>query len=208
MIQGIVDTAHRVSERVHELAWGIRTSGWMSEEALGYVRGDGRVHYTPIPYRALKKLLASVEPKARKGVFIDWGSGLGRVVVAASAHPYREVIGVEYSPELCASARENVDRARARRKTGAVRIVNVDAREFPVPRDSTVMFFYNPFRGGLLTDVVRNIRNSWAANPRRMIFLVANHADFIEDTDSGDWLRKTAAWSAHPDIGCTVFESR
>jgi len=179
----------------------------MSEETLGFAEGDGRVHYTPLPYAALKALLSTVVPSSQKDVFIDWGSGMGRVMVLASTQPYREVIGVECSAVLCAAAEQNLKRARVTRRCGRVRLANTDAREFPIPEDASVMFFYNPFRGALLTEVVGHIRDSWMRNLRPITFLVANHADFIGDTGSEDWLNRVSSWSAYPHISCAVFRS-
>jgi hypothetical protein len=196
-----------VSEHVHELIYGIKTTGWMSEEALGYQEGDGRVHYTPLPYVPLKRLLASVAPNPRKDVFIDWGAGMGRVMVLASTCSYRRVVGVECAAPLCAIARDNIRRARVGSKCEDIEVVNADARIFEIPDDSTVMFFYNPFRGELLTEVVRRIHDSWIKHPRAITFLVSNHANFIDDTGSSHWLREVAAWPAWPHLGCSVIRS-
>ena len=87
-------------------------------------------------------------------------------------------------------------------------MIHADAREFPIPEDSSVMFFYNPFRGELLTDVVRNIRNSWVQRPRRITFLVSNHSGFIGDTGAEDWLEHVRTWPAYPHLSCTVIRSR
>jgi len=201
-------TIHRVSERAHELRYGIKTAGWVSEADLGYRKDDGQLHYSPLPYVPLKRLLSTVVPDKQKDVFVDWGSGLGRIVVLASAYPYREVIGVEYSPGLCAAANANLARARVNRRCGSVRIVNADAREFSIPKDATVMFFFNPFRGELLTEVVRHIHDSWLAHPRSITFLVSNHASFIADTGSQDWLVAGPFWPAYPHISCGVIRTR
>ncbi len=197
-----------MSERAHEIRYGIRTSGWITDDALGYTKGDGRMDYSPLPYAALKQLLSTVIPDKQKDVFVDWGSGLGRVVVLASTYAYREVIGVEFSPDLCAAANANLARARVKHRCGSTRIVNTDAREFAIPEDATVMFFFNPFRGELLTEVVRHIRDSWLAHPRPITFLVSNHASFIADTGSADWLVAASFWPAYPHISCGVIRTR
>src|SRR5579863_927933 len=132
-------TIHSLSERAHEFTYGVRTAGWVSERSLGYSQGDGRVHYTPLPYAAIKRLLARVSPDPQKDVFIDWGSGMGRVLVMASTYPYRRVLGVECAEFLCSAARENIARARVVRKCSCIEIENADARDFRVPDDASVM---------------------------------------------------------------------
>ena len=187
---------HRASERIQEIRYGIKTTGWVSEEKLGFTPGDGRLHYTALPYASIKRLLSTVAPNSQKDVFVDWGSGMGRVLVLASAYPYRKVLGVEYSPDLCAAAERNLNQARVKRRCGSIGIINVDAREFLIPEDSSVMFFFNPFRGDLLTEVVRHIRDSWITHRRPITFLVSNHASFISSTGSEDWLKPLTTWQA------------
>jgi hypothetical protein len=108
---------------------------------------------------------------------------------------------------LCLAAEQNLKQARVKRQCGNVKVVHADAREFPIPEDSSVMFLYNPFRGALLTEVVGHMRDSWERNRRPMTFLVSNHTGFIEDTGSGDWLKPMASWSAYPHLSCAIFRS-
>jgi len=201
------EVIHKIAERIQEKRFGIKTAGYMSEEALGFSSGDGRHHYTPLPYAAIERFFASVAPNPEKDVFVDWGAGMGRVLVLASARPYRKVVGVEHSPILCAAAERNLKTARLKQRCGSIEVINADARDFPIPEDSSVMFFYNPFRGEVLQNVVRRIRASWETHRRPITFLVSNHAEFIADTGSEDWLKSVSKWTAYPSISCCVIRS-
>ena len=69
------------------------------------------VHYEASAIPKLRQALAAVRARSRGRVpafsFLDVGSGKGLVVMLASRHPFREVVGVEMAPELHAIAERN-----------------------------------------------------------------------------------------------------
>jgi len=198
--------AQRFSEHVHELRYGIRTSGLITPKALGHADPDA-LEYSAVSYAPLKRLLATVIPDPQKDIFIDWGCGMGRVLTLASTYPYREVIGVELSTPLCGLAEQNLRRARVKRVCGKVTIANADALEYPIPDNASVMFFASPFRGELLRRVVLRIRDSWLKHPRLVTLLVFNQSEFVRDTGSADWLRRESVRKEFPRASSCVIRS-
>src|SRR5436190_2276182 len=70
--------------------------------------------YEASPWGILRRVLATDEVN-REDVFLDLGSGTGRVLLEAALHyPFRRIIGVEVVPKLTAIARETIDRNRHR----------------------------------------------------------------------------------------------
>jgi tRNA G46 methylase TrmB len=55
-------------------------------------------------------------------VFVDVGSGMGRVVLQAARYSFRKVIGVEISETLHGIAWENIDRNRQRLRCGDIEL--------------------------------------------------------------------------------------
>ncbi len=90
-------------------------------------------------------------------VFVDFGSGMGRVVLQAARYPFRKVIGVEVSETLHGIARENIDRNRQRLRCPDIELVHADALEYEIPDDVTVAFLYNPFRGTIFATVIERL---------------------------------------------------
>jgi predicted RNA methylase len=56
--------------------------------------GKDSIDYMPIPYRHLARMLSKVDMR-EDCVFLDYGSGMGRVATVAATYPIRRVIGVE-----------------------------------------------------------------------------------------------------------------
>ena len=112
---------------VYERRLGVTTMASPSTNALA--KRDSEVPYHPSRWRVLKGVLdnGSIGPE---DVFVDFGAGLGRVVIQAAQHPFGRVIGVEISPELSATARANVDQMRTRLACPDVEIVTADATRF------------------------------------------------------------------------------
>jgi len=108
-------------------------------------------------------------------VFVDYGSGMGRVVYQAAAqYPFKRVIGVELSEELNAIARENIDRNRPRLRCQAVELLTSDALGFEVPPDVSIAFFFNPFTGELFASVIDRLLASYDRHPRRLRIIYRN----------------------------------
>ncbi len=111
-------------------------------------------------------VLRKVREDAQGLVFIDLGCGKGRTLILAAKEGFRRVIGVEFSPELAAVAREN-----ARRADASVEIVEMDACLYIPPDDDLLIYMYNPFGGQVVDSVLRNLRN-WAAQYSKKAFVI------------------------------------
>jgi hypothetical protein len=68
--------------------------------------------YQASPTVEVTELLARL-PTHDNFTFIDIGSGKGRVLLLAAEFPFRKIVGVEFSPELHATAQRNLTRLRA-----------------------------------------------------------------------------------------------
>ena len=144
-----------------------------------------RVWYVPSSWSFLKKGLRGREITPRD-VFVDYGSGKGRVLFQAAQYPFRRVIGVEISPELTDVARANLELNRAKFRCDDVDLVTGDATEFDVPDDMTVAYMWHPFVGDTFRRVIDNIVASLEQNPRRLrlIYVTPVMAEYISSTGS------------------------
>jgi hypothetical protein len=147
--------------------------------------GDNAIHaqrYEPTPPHVLDDMLLSVDDVTDR-VFVDLGSGKGRVLCLAAAHPFRRIIGVEFAEELHRIAEENLRRFHAPwRKTRDIRSTLCDATEFRWPLEPLVVFLFNPFREPVLGRVVENLTASHALKPRpiHVLYYMPVHAEVLE----------------------------
>jgi hypothetical protein len=79
-------------------------------------------------------------------IFVDFGSGKGRALFVAAEHPFRQIIGVEYSRELHETAMRNIHTYRnPSQKCFNITPVRADATTFSVPEFPTICFMNNPY---------------------------------------------------------------
>ncbi|HLL68101.1 MAG TPA: methyltransferase domain-containing protein [Micromonosporaceae bacterium] len=159
--------------RMLERRNGISTAGVVELDELG-LAGPDRMRYKPAPWLLLRRALPK-RSVSRDDVFIDFGSGMGRVVFQAALHfPFRRVLGVELSPELHRIAQGNIDRNRSRFRAQQVDLVRSDVLDFDIPDDVSVVFFDNPFTGRIFTEVVDRLLASVDRAPRRLRIIYFN----------------------------------
>ena len=153
----------RVADRFFDR--GLDTAG--REYLYDHTRDD-RVAYVPSPWHLLPRALRHIKVSERD-TFVDFGCGKGRVVhQAARRWPFRRVIGVEVSPKLAEIARTALAARAHRHRCKHVEIVAADVREFQVPDDLTVGYFFRPFGEETLNPLLRDIIESIDRNPRRV----------------------------------------
>jgi SAM-dependent methyltransferase len=175
-----------VRSLVEDRRRGISTARAEDNHDLGIE--DLRNHwYVPTDYETFQLAMEPVVVKP-DDVFVDFGSGKGRIVLLAAAFPFRRVIGVEFSAQLHETALANVGSAHA----GRVELILADATEWQVPAEAIVLFFYNPFDGIVLARVIANIRQSLADAPRRLTIIYVRPEKFFEKEVAWEsWLTRT-----------------
>lgn len=157
----------RVRARVYEHYLGIQSEQIISLKEIG-LEDDERREYYPTGFDDFRRMRKFLLPETSDEVFIDYGAGLGRVLVLAGMLPFKRVIGIELSPELAVRARANLSRCKERLKCKNIEILSIDATRFEVPTDATTFYFNNPFAGTILTKVLDNIRHSHRKRPRAL----------------------------------------
>jgi SAM-dependent methyltransferase len=126
------------------------------------------VEYFPSSYLIMHEALGHGLVDAREKVFVDYGCGMGRALLFASTLPFKRIVGVEASRELCRAAATNLSRyyAKVGKRTPEWNIVSVDARQFEIPDDASVFYFFNPFDASVLGEVADRIVASVRRAPR------------------------------------------
>jgi SAM-dependent methyltransferase len=162
----------RIGDMAFERRIGVKTSDYLDREELGY--SDERLqHYEPSSWRTLQKVLPK-RSVSGEDVFIDLGSGMGRIVLRAAEYPFKRVIGVEMSPELHEVAVANLESCRDRWRCGDVELICSDVLAYDFPDDATVVFIYNSFQGEIFDRAMRKVFESYDRSPRRIRIFYRN----------------------------------
>ncbi len=171
----------RILDGYYNYCWGLDTKGPDFDHDF-----DGTsdfVGYVPTPWQLLHRLFPPGRLR-REDVLLEYGSGKGRVAVwTASRFPVRRVLGVDHNDASTVAARRNLVTWRGPRRCRDIVFICSDAREFEVPDDVSVIYFYNPFLGQTFVHVLANIRASLTRRPRRLtiIYLVPFMHDALVD---------------------------
>lgn len=176
--RGLIKTVRlALGEFRFDRRYGLDTSGFLAPHDMetASTAVDSAQPYMPTASLTFDEILGNLDHDLREGIFIDFGSGKGRVVLLAALSSFKKVIGVEFDRMLCATARENL--AALRRSSGAdvtVEIVQADVLDFEIPDETSVFYFFNPFTDRVMESVLGRIRASLEHKPRRHAVVYMN----------------------------------
>lgn len=160
--------------------FGVKTGGDINLADLAILPTWSRafgVGYAPTPELLFAQMLSAVPANFRDFVFVDFGSGMGRVLLLASEYPFRAIRGVEFSPELHSVACENIRSYRSlTQKCTDITSTCQDAAEYIIPDERALFYFYNPFMEPVMARVMQNIEHSLQRNPREAYLIYYNPA--------------------------------
>jgi SAM-dependent methyltransferase len=176
--EAVVELLHYMQARWHERTdrfderYGVETRrmvGLLSLNAQG-PHGQDASHYWPTREDEFEQAMAAVEPLDPSGsVFVDIGCGKGRVVLIAAMRPFERVVGLDFSPDLVASAQENLRRFRGPIRAGSVELVVEDAGAYEFPESNLVVYMFDPFGPPVMQKMIDNLKASQRRNPRDIV---------------------------------------
>ncbi len=168
-----VKARRRVQNAFFDDRYGVDTDGVIGLDELG-ISDPLSVHYLPTGVWNLRRILPRRDV-SEDDVFVDFGSGKGRVVLQAALHyPFRRVYGIEMSEQLHRIAEQNVELSRDRFRCRDVRLVRANVLDFEIPDDVTIAFFYNPFVGEVFKNVISRLLASVDRRPRPLRIIYGN----------------------------------
>jgi SAM-dependent methyltransferase len=180
--------ATRVQSRLHRHlidAWqdrrlGIDASGlhWPTELAATGPNAEHGKEYFGTPTLVLARILNRLSIDPSRFVFVDLGSGKGRVVLHAAIRPFHQVVGVELSESMHQAASLNLASAEAGGRLRApVRLINQDILDFELPELPLVLYMFDAFSKTVLNMLLDKIERSLAAHPRECFLVYVNAVD-------------------------------
>jgi hypothetical protein len=153
--------------------------------------------------RGIQQSAVSIQPSAvsqeavaqvglQNFTFIDLGSGKGRVLLMASAFPFKRIIGVEFMPELHRAAQKNISGlASDRQQCRPIESICMDARDFQFPDGPLVVYLFNPFSESTFALILENLRRSIEGSARP-VYIAYRFTEFGSLLAQADWLERIA----------------
>jgi hypothetical protein len=168
-------------DRRHGLPGEAATEITLDKEGLEVGERDA---YGPSGWFVLRRVLRrrDVGPD---DCFVDFGSGMGRIVLQACRYRFGRVVGVDISPRFNAIARAAIDRSRSSMRCRSVEIVTTDVLDYEVPDELTVAFFANPFHGSVFAAVLQKLIDSVDRRPRAVRVIYNNPVEHRQLIESG-----------------------
>jgi len=194
----------QLTTRYYESYFNVDTELTLSDAAIEYPN-DECCSYSSVHYSHIINVFNRLPVDKEISTFLDFGCGKGRATIAASAYPFRRIIGVELT-HLLTLAEANLARMRHRIANNVV-LWQCNATDYTVPADVNVIYFYNPFRGSILESVTRNIHRSYRQTPRRIYIIFFNNDHFDQTIRHAKWLTKLFQRTFYPDISCGLYET-
>jgi SAM-dependent methyltransferase len=157
------------AEQSFDRQFRVDTAGIVRLErlAIGGANRSLGVRYQGSDPNAVRGTIRDLQLDYAEFVFVDFGSGKGRVILVASEFPFKRIVGVEFSPELHEIAVRNIaSYSNPGQRSAAIESVCVDAADYELPDEPLVLYFYNPFLEPLMRTVLLRIAASLRASPR------------------------------------------
>jgi hypothetical protein len=150
---------------------------------------DAGVRYQPSDPDDFRSLVEGLPVDCNDYVFVDLGSGKGRVLMLASGFPFRRVLGVEFAEELNTIAERNLALHVGARRCNDVRTITADAAEYALPEEPLVLYLYNPFAPEVLRRHLERNRASLERGARPVYFLLTGASELVEVLEAAGFER-------------------
>jgi hypothetical protein len=140
--------------------------------------GDSWVHsrnYQGTDENDFVTMLAALQIRFQEFVLVDIGSGKGKALLLASRYPFKRIVGVEFAAALHEIARKNIEIYRdSEQVCFDIESICMDATQYELPHDPTVLMLFNPFEEPIMRRFVANLEESLRAAPRPLYLLYLN----------------------------------
>lgn len=130
--------------------------------------------YMPVSYSLLEEIFKQLRLNQSQTHFLDIGCGKGRALCVAAHHGFEKLTGLDFSKDLCETAKQNLAITKEQFPQIEYKIINNDAFYFEIPADVDHIFLFNPFDEIIMSAVVNNICISLQKNPRAITIIYVN----------------------------------
>lgn len=168
---------------------GVDTATWVRVPELD-TESSNREHavrYQPSSVEEFALLMGKLPVDCSGFTFVDYGSGKGRVLMLAAEYPFKRIVGVEFAESLNDVARQNI--ATLGDDASRVETVLMDATKFDPPPEPLVLYFFHPFKGPAVEQVLARIHSSLERMPRPVYLVLTGPPEFAQAVEQAGFAR-------------------
>jgi SAM-dependent methyltransferase len=141
------------------------------------IESENLIHssiYQGANYFVLEKAFNFLKNININNSIVDFGCGKGRILAVAAFYGFKNITGIDFSPELCNAAQKNIVSIKANYPSTNFSVICLDAVNYKIQKDTQVFFFFNPFDEVVTLAVAKNILASLKENQRRVYIVYVN----------------------------------
>ncbi len=157
-VNGLLPTIKRIYQRIEYKRKGIDFSTQNLHDLT--LAGEYTTHGTALVSTSkdlFQRLFEELEEVANttinRELFIDYGSGKGAALIHASQMGFKQVYGIEFAKELNDTSLENIKKLNLKN----IHSLHQDATTFTPPKETAVIYFFNPFDEVVMEKVIEMI---------------------------------------------------
>jgi len=178
--------------------------------------------YIPTPINIFLPVISKLPINFKDFTYLDIGSGKGRTLLLATRFKFKEIIGIEFSPELNNIANKNISSYLSINPfENQISSKCVDACEYVFPKKPFVLFMYNPFNDKIIKKFLNRIEVFLKDNDLEIyiiyynpqfdyIFSSSSYLYKLKEGDKGDTIRYISKGGilTKLDYPCSIYSSR
>lgn len=180
-----------IEDSYFEMKYGVSTSKIVKREDLDIseINKEHSEEYKPTRIRHFRLLIRGLN-LPEDSVFVDMGSGKGRVLLMASLHNFKRITGIEISSRLCEIARNNIAIfEKSLKRPLHIEVVNENVLQYNIKNDENVFYFYKPFDNYVMEIIIERIIKSIIQNRRKVWLIINNFIPFVDTIENKYKLR-------------------
>lgn len=176
ILKGIVRLGEIFQEHWFDIRYGTDTAGEiqlcdLKIDSDNISEGNWYQATKERPFKNLMEIFSFPE----NSVFVDLGSGKGKVLLMASAYAFKRVVGIEFASELCEIAKINISQFKKKIISEVnIEIIEADVAQYEIKDDENIFYIANFFDSTVMDKVLKNIEVSLQKKPRKLWLIYHN----------------------------------
>lgn len=158
-------------------------NGTSTQLREGFSNNDYK-HYAPAYTSLIKSSFNALKIDFAESVFVDLGSGKGKVTLISSKFKFKKIIGIELKKSLIETAEKNslifFNKLWNKKYKQSIMYINCDAVDYSFKGNENVFFMFDPFTKIKLKKIINLIYENKLKYNREIYIIFFNPPNYLE----------------------------